>query len=120
MGIIYEEYIKAVDQRDIKVSDAVKSFGDNVAKSLQYKYSRKEAIEIIDGYILNIKEDISMNKYALDANMISGRKARFKRTLKRLDKEATILNMKLKKLEEEYTMYKQLRKDIEDGKYSFN
>lgn len=119
MGIIYEEYIKAIDQRDIKVSDTVKAFGDNVAKSLQNKCTKKEAIERIDGYILSIKEDISMNKYALDANMISGRKARLKRTLKRLDEEATVLNMKLKKLEEEYTMYKQLRKDIEDGKYSF-
>ena len=119
MGIIYEEYIKAIDQRDIEVSDTMRDFGNNVAISLQGKCTMKEVIERVDGYILSIKEDISMNKYALDANMISGRKAKFKRTLKRLDEEATVLNMKLKKLEEEYTMWKQLKKEIEDGKYNF-
>ena len=119
MGIIYEEYIKAIDQRNIEVSDTVKNFGENIVRSLRYKYTKEEAIKIIDGYILSIKEDISMSKYALNANMISGRKAKFKRTLKRLDKEATVLNIKLKKLEEEYTMWKKLKKEIEDGKYNF-
>ena len=35
MGIIYEEYIKAIDQRNIEVSDTMRDFGNNVAISLQ-------------------------------------------------------------------------------------
>ena len=119
MGIIYEEYIKAVDQRNIEVSDSMKSFGKNILKSLVIidHQDKDNILKKIDSHIVSLKKDISVNKYALDANMIRGRKAKLKRTLRKLDEEATKLNLSLKKLEEEYTMFKQLKKEVENGKY---